>query len=372
MVCGCGASHGSPGDLAIPDGGGADLGTAPLPGADLAALPGADLASPPVAVPDLAAPDLAPVIGTDATVTLFDHVLFSWDGQHNNRESRAGVNLPDGAYSRITLHLALDCPGGGCDPYDRLSTIGIVEGSGSAEQIIEVGRFATPFGIGGAWDIDVTDLAPLLAGARTVRGAIDTWVGNGQGWLLTAQLVYVGGLPKELPVAVLPLSWGNFNIGDPAHPVAAQLPPQSVTLPPGVTHAAVRLTVSGHGQGNRLDCAEFCSLQHTLSVDKAIVGHQQLWRSDCDQNPVQPQNGTWQYARAGWCPGADVKPWRIDLGAHAGPFTLGYAIDSYVNTCSPGPLCNTADCTLGNSCDYDGGNHTPPFYAFSAVVIAYR
>ena len=28
------------------------------------------------------------------------------------------------------------------------------------------------------------------------------------------------------------------------------------------------------------------------------------WRKDCDENPVSPQYGTWEYSRNGWCPGA--------------------------------------------------------------------
>jgi hypothetical protein len=305
----------------------------------------------------------------DSTVTLFDHTLFSWDGSADHRTNKANVTLPSGGtYKSITLHVELACPSGGCDPYDRFSSIGIVDGS----KVIEIGRWATPFGVGGSWDIDVTDLRPLLDGARTVQGFIDTWVGNGSGWLVTARLVYSAGTPARVPVAVLPLGWGNFNIGDPGQPTSSSVPAQSVTLPAGATGAAVRALVTGHGQGNQNNCAEFCDLQHSLSVNGATVQARSIWRNDCSSNPINNQNGTWQYAREGWCPGADVKPWTVDLGARQGTISVGYALATYVNQCRPGTGCNTSACVFGTSCDYDGGLHTQPYMALSALVIAYR
>jgi hypothetical protein len=338
------------------------------PTADLSPTP--DLAPP----ADLAVPP-EPGAGADATVSLFDKRLFAFDNSGNTREGTATVDLPSvGTYAKITLHVALTCPSGGCDPYDRIASIGVIQpgSDAGAASILEVGRFATPFGVAGAWDIDVTDLRPLLSGTVEIHGLIDTWVGNGKGWLLSAQLVYVGGVPANIPVAVLPLPWSNFNIGDPSQPVSTSLPPQMVTLPAGTTHAAVRVNATGHGQGNADNCGEFCTLNHSLLVNNLLQKQFAVWRDDCAQNPLNKQNGTWMYSRAGWCPGSDVKPITIDLGARSGPFSVGYAIDSYVNTCSPGATCNTASCTLGTSCDYDGGSHTTPFIDFSAVVIAYR
>jgi hypothetical protein len=348
-------------------------------------MPNEDLALPAVArdfammTPplDFAVPiDNTP--GADTTVVLFNKTLFSWDVTNDRRQSEAAVSLPpSGLYRQITLRIELTCPTDGCDPYDRRASIGIVDTTSGAKQYFEIGRFATPFGVGGAWNVDVTDLRPLLSGSRTVHGFIDTWVGNGQGWLLTAKLIYVGGVPARVPVAVLPLPWNKlppedkFPIGDPSHPVSGSLPAQTVTLPPGATHAAVRVTVTGHGQGNNLNCGEFCSLTHTLLVDGAAVQSRAIWRSDCDQNPINNQGGTWKYARANWCPGADVKPWLVDLGGRTAPLKLTYGVSNYVNTCSPSN-CNQSTCALGTGCNYDSGLHTEPIEAFSALVIVYR
>lgn len=313
--------------------------------------------------------------GADATITIFDNRLFAFDNSGNTREGTATVDLPNsGTYAKITLHIALACPPKGCDPYDRIASIGVVQGANDAGalNVTEIGRFATPFGVGGSWDIDVTDLRPLLSGTVTMHGLIDTWVGNGQGWKLTAQLIYVGGIPTNIPVAVLPLPWSNFNIGDPTQPVSSSLPAQTLTLPAGATRAAVRIQATGHGQGNADNCGEFCTLSHTLLINNLLEKQFSVWRDDCAQNPVNNQKGTWMYDRAGWCPGSDVKPITVDIGPRAGSFSVGYAIDSYVNTCSPGPQCDTSTCVFQTPCDYDGGGHTQPYIDFSAVVIAYR
>jgi hypothetical protein len=99
-----------------------------------------------------------------------------------------------------------------------------------------------------------------------------------------------------------------------------------------------------------------------------------LWRDDCQTTAVSGQNGTWQYSRAGWCPGADVRPWTVDVTsdlAGAASAMFQWSVDSYENTCRPGVTTCTG-CTLGTGCDYDGGNHTEPYFAASTVLIAYR
>jgi hypothetical protein len=211
-------------------------------------------------------------------------------------------------------------------------------------------------------------LRPLLAGSRTLRAHIDTWAG---GWTLTAKLVYVGGIPADDPVWFKPMPWSNFAIGDPKQPIASSVPAQAVALPPWVSHAAVRVLVTGHGQGASDNCGEFCQLNNAFSVDGQTVAQQLLWRSDCGQNPIQ-SHGSWWYNRAGWCPGADVKPWRVVLGARPNPFQLSYSLQDYVNTCSK-DNCVQSTCPFANeSCIPDNAGHTDPYYAFSAVVIGYR
>lgn len=322
--------------------------------------------------------------GPDASVTAFDaaHVFFlGWDPGQNLRSIDVDVELPDAAlgYEVATLELGLGCPDGACDWWDRAGYIGVVEDAGTEqERVIEIARFMTPYRVGGTWSIDVSGLRPLLSGTRTLRVFIDTWVGpghaNGNGWLVDARFDFVGGVPAELPIEVIPLwAYSEATAGDPALPVDGQLEPVTVAIPAQASRVELRSIITGHGQGNADNCAEFCQLEHGYLVGSAAV-QRTVWRDDCADNPINDQQGTWTYPRAGWCPGADVIAWVEDVTAGVEPGTdvqVLYDLSSYENTCRPdSPVC--MGCALGTGCEYDGGNHTPPTVKMSAVLVVYR
>jgi len=321
------------------------------------------------------------VPGTDAAVTPFDETPVYFTGADNQRFVDASATFPDeGLYSQIVLHLTLACPSGGCDPWDRFGSLGVVTAPGATpeeDEVIEIARFITPFGVGGSWDIDVTDLRPLLSGDVTLQAFIDTWVGPGSpygdGWLLTASFEMTGGIPAKIPVAAIPIWRRSYVVyGDPAKPIEGSALPQDVTLP-AASSWALRTFVTGHGQGNAQNCAEFCGKTHTVTVG-ATAHDQEIWRTDCAETAVPGQMGTFQYSRAGWCPGADVFPWTLDVTADVAggsSITIGYGVEDYVNTCRPdSPMCQ--GCTLGTGCDYDGGAHTEPNFQLSSLLVAYE
>lgn len=320
-------------------------------------------------------PDAA--IGEDVTVTAFsgEHVYF---GAENRRTVDAEVSFPDAGqhFSSVTLRLGLRCPTGGCDWWDRLGHLSIVRpGEGGDDAVeLEIARFITPYRVPGPFEVDVTDLQRVLEGDLTIRVFIDTWVGpghaNGAGWLVDASFDFVGGTPSpgEDPYAVVPL-WAPQSVvyGDPARP--AELA-QTVEIPEGTTGARIVSYITGHGQGNAGNCAEFCSRFHTFTVGDQIVDAA-IWRDDCATTAVPGQQGTWMYPRAGWCPGAIVHPWSEDVAVAPGLLEVSWAVEAYENTCRPdAPTC--AGCTLGTGCDYDGGNHTEPRYELSALLVLLR
>lgn len=315
-----------------------------------------------------------PTPGVDTVVTPFDktHVYFA--GEDNKRIVDLPATFPsEGVYSSIVLHLSLDCPSGGCDSWDRFASIGIVTAKGGTQEedeVIEVARYITPYKVKGTWDIDVTDLRPILAGDVTMRAFIDTWVGPGSpygaGWLVTASFEMKGGVPAKVPSAVVPV-WNRRYVvyGDPMKPVAESVPAADVALPEG-TSFALRTLVTGHGQGNASNCAEFCAQDHTLTAG-AAASTEHVWRTDCADTGVPGQQGTWKYSRAGWCPGADVRPWVLDITAEAAgkaSINIAYSVEGYENTCRP-DAATCEGCTLGTGCAYDGGSHTEPNYQLS-------
>lgn len=351
------------------------------------------------AVPGDGGPFLTP--GPDGSVVAFDKTLVCFGNGGTGPCSRTvdqQVDFPStGAFSKITMNVTLTCPSNGCDPWDRAGSIDLVQAAavdGGAETLIELGRFMTPFGITSgvnsppSWNIDVTELRPLLAGTVTLRVFIDTWVpqGNaaayGGGWLVGTTFEMTGGLATKAPVVVLPIwSWVTTNreptevvYGDPNYPIATSVPPQSIQLPAGPTSWGVRSTITGHGQANLDNCSEFCSRDHWWTVG-AMMNKSTVWRTDCSSYPSE---GTYQYSRGGWCPGASVIPWDFDVTSQvsaSGPTTFTYGVDAYLNTCnasanSDGGLCT--GCSSGESCAYDGSDHTQPFYYVSSLLIGFE
>jgi len=314
--------------------------------------------------------------GEDEVVTVFDkeHVYF---GDENRRTVDVAVSFPEEGltYESIVLGLALSCPNELCDHWDRYGTLGIVRNPGADdEQFLEVARFITPYRVGGVWNYDVTDLRPLLTGDVTFRVHIDTWVGpghqQGEGWLVDVLAQFDGGVPAREVLDVAPVWYQNFGAGNPDNPPSGQVEPQEVATPAEATGFALRSLITGHGFGNTNNCAEFCPLEHGYSVNNQ--GHQKtVWRDDCMETGVPGQQGTWTYPRAGWCPGADVRVWEIDVSADitpGEPANIAYALSDYENTCLPeAEPC--MGCTAGASCN-DG--HGQPYYYMSALLVSYR
>jgi hypothetical protein len=334
-------------------------------------------ATPPPAPPaPPAVPDGPPRPGPDTTVTPFSgaHVYFL-GGMDNKRTQDVPAAFPAMplAYQKITLKFALRCPpGGGCDHWDRRGSLGIVRKVDGQDAVTEVLRFMTPYRAPASWTVDVTALRPLLSGEVMVRVFIDTWVGpghaSGDGWLVDASFEMQGGLPARLPVAVIPL-WDEmrFDYGDPAKPVAAAVPPRQPAIPADARAVELRAIITGHGQGNLNNCAEFCPRTHTFRIGETSFDRM-LWRDDCARTGAPNQAGNTRSPRAGWCPGADVLPWVVDVSAAARPgATVGYQVTPYENTCRPdAPVCGCG------SCPYNNAGHTAPYYWFSAALIVYR
>lgn len=357
------------------------------------AAPAVEPAPTPSATASDGASDPFAAPGTSVEIAGFAETPVYFTGTENRRTVDASASFPErGAFESITLTLTLGCPSKKCDAWDRAGTIGLVlsEGGPGPEDdvVVELARFMTPYGVGGSWTVDLTDLRPLLVGERKLRGFIDTWVGpghaQGNGWLLTASFSMRGGKPAREPVAAIPL-WqravDGVAVGDPQKPLAASLKELELTLPVAgrpASSVAVRSFVTGHGQGNANNCAEFCKLTHTVGVGAERVSSE-IWRADCRATGAPGQQGSWTASRAGWCPGADVRPWTadfvaVDPAALAGkaPLRVSYAVGAYENTCRP-DACTASTCAFGQTtCGYDGGMHTEPSVRVSSVLVAYR
>jgi len=270
-----------------------------------------------------------------------------------------------GAYSSIIAHLDVSCPSvpGGCDDWDRLAWVEVKAPNGEWVELI---RYITPYGVACDHQIDVTDFASILQGNVEVRMYIETW-GTG-GWKMDLDFAYAAGTPTHLYSTVQKVWRGNYNFGDPAD----LQPVDTVTMTPATnaTAASLRLVTTGHGWGenNTGNAAEFFHAIHHVYVNGQPFA-QDLWNI-CNPNPdgCSPQNGTWQYARAGWCPGTIAPPFSYNLTSllNGEALQLAYTFqESYVDNCN----AHNPNCVSGVTCpDCNAGYN--PYYPVSAYLIS--
>ncbi len=284
------------------------------------------------------------------------------------------------AYNQVLMHIDLNCPPGGCDPWDRYANIAIVKADGST---VEIGRYITPYGIGTCgWTLDVSDYREMLTGDVTLRSGIETFSG---GWSLNLDFEFVEGTQDYTHINVQNLwhgfdsgtnrNYSNYQVGDTLW-TSDNLPDRNVLIPANAEQVIFKVSNTGHGQGNTLNAAEFRPVNHVIKVDGQTVHTHDMWKDDCNQNPCSPQNGNWEFGRAGWCPGQEVAAVNFDITEHITPgesATLDYVLDPYLNKCSPlYPDCNPAtDCAFGTQiqCGYDGQLHTAPHYKMAIQLI---
>ena len=282
-------------------------------------------------------------------------------------------------FEKVWLHYTLNCPESpaDCDPWDRIGNLAIVTPSAA----IEIARVITPYDITAedrpgecSWLIDVTGYQSALRDSVTLRSYIETWIGENRGWQVTAVFEFVEGKPKFEPFAVQNLWLADRLIyGDPGQPVTKWIQPIDFQPDPRTDSVIVRMIITGHGQGNTENAAEFSVKQHYLDVNGTTFSHE-LWRDDCAKNPCSPQGGTWIYERAGWCPGSAVVPWDINITQFiqsGKTINLNYHIEPYVNQCRP----NNPDCRASEDCpdcNYNYLGHTEPFYMVQTQVIQYK
>lgn len=300
------------------------------------------------------------------TVQVFQDVVIDFGS--TAREFEAYYELPQsvGMYDMITANLDVSCPAvtGGCDDWDRYATIQVLDPKGEWVEII---RYITPYGVPCNHSIEVTDYAYLLQGIVKFRVFIDTW-GTG-GWNINLSLDYNAGTP-DYKYNYVKAFWANvYDFGN-----FANLQPVeqfSHTFSPNTLSAKLKLMITGHGWGasNTGNAAEFFNATHHIHVDGTSTFTQPIFQL-CNPNPdgCQPQNGTWAYNRAGWCPGAISQgdDYSLDSYIGGGSIDLDYIFhESYVDLCHP----NHPDCESGVTCADCNEGYNPHYYVSAKLIL---
>ena len=306
------------------------------------------------------------IIFSDTTIVAFESVHQSFGNLGNNRTIIDTIHFPHSneAYSDIIMNVSLECPTGGCDPWDRKAKIDAMH----LNQWFEIGRYVTPYGVECGWQFDVTDYRSILQGQVILRSYIDTWVQPG--WLVNIDFDFISGTPEHHFTSIRNVWNYNYVVyGDTTNPV--NISTINEYIPNDAEEVNLRMITTGHGQGNTDNAAEFSLKIHDIFLNDELAYMHNFWRGDCEYNDCSPQNGTWQYDRAGFCPGDKVTPQDFGLLDFIYPgetVKLDYILEDYFNYCSPNnPDCvNGATCTL---CAYNNSGHTEPYYYIGSHLI---
>lgn len=267
-----------------------------------------------------------------------------------------------GAFDEITATLDITCPPGGCDPWDRVSGIEVKGHNGEWYEII---RYITPYGVACGSSIDLTDFMSLLQGKVAFRFYLGT---QGNGFEYTLNLSYKEGIPAQAYSTVTRMWYKTYPFGDPANLQPCEV--FEVEFPENTETAMIKLVATGHGWGdnNTGNAAEFHRDIHHIHLNGTQTFAQDNWL-DCNPNPdgCQPQNGTWFYDRAGWCPGA-IAPWfdyNMTPFVGSGKIEYKYIFDEdYMDVCHP----NNPNCFSGIHCPNCDDGFNPHLIVASYLI----
>jgi hypothetical protein len=218
-----------------------------------------------------------------------------------------------------------------CGEWDYITrTVVYVHKKDTTEEF-ELDNFITPYGKrlelngnkGWTWYYDVTDYAPLL------KGEVDIASGNTQE-LLDMKFLFIPGTPDRNVISIENIypagSYKYDKLSDDE-----VLKPVKIILNPDAKGYKIRARISGHGHFGPRNCCEWESKTHSYYMSGEMIFRWNVWK-DCGLNPIFPQGGTWQFDRAGWCPGTPVDTYDFELTNKVIPgdtIELDYGIEAY-------------------------------------------
>ncbi|MEK0421230.1 MAG: T9SS C-terminal target domain-containing protein [Bacteroidetes bacterium] len=245
-------------------------------------------------------------------------------------------------YQKAFAELTFKCaPGLKCGEWDYLNYIYLCNRRGAENDSLgwEIMRFITPYGFywdqnwNHTWVFDITDFAHLLHDSVQIMYQHTGYEANhDRGWEISLKFNLVEGTPwrdvKNITrFYTRSVGYGNDTLFD------KNVPEDTFTLGEETDLMRFKILQTGHGMDKPENCAEFCPKRRYIVLDGAVADESWVWRDDCGENPVFPQAGTWLYDRAGWCPGAEVREYNLDIAATPGStHRMDLDMESYKTT----------------------------------------
>ena len=258
----------------------------------------------------------------------FSNKRLAWGSGYSQAASQNfDLHSDNSNIESIMMYIRLECPSGGCDPWDRFANI-LVKNS-DTNQWYEMARHITPYGVGNSvldrgLEVDVTDFKSLLVGNVELKTYAETWVSSG--WVISLEFDFLAGEPDYKYYQITPVIQFNNNSlsGVPygGENGVTELDEtkfdlkKSISLGSNIKSAHFRTIISGWGHATPADsdgraCAEWCFRTHKIKIDNTDKFNHYMGPIGCSSNPITNQGGNWSPDRAGWCPGM-VVPVRID------------------------------------------------------------
>ncbi len=268
-------------------------------------------------------------------VKVYDHELLSGTVEKD-------VTLPDAVtmakFDTLEVDLNMACPmkdkfeewqisqelkpeNYNCGPWDYIVQIDLLDDDGKTWR--ELARFISTYHRAGRYLVDASQALPMLAkgGKRHIRYTISPpWNLQTYDTQMTWRFVESGKGMRPTQAAFL-YAGGAFN----ADYNTNHATPVMVTIPRTAKKVELRAIITGHGGVAPDNCSEFCNHQHEFTVGGKIflkqfddtIGDDEGCLKQIDKGVVPNQSGTWWLGRGGWCPGAQVTPWVVDVTAQA-------------------------------------------------------
>lgn len=280
-----------------------------------------------------------------AEATVFESAMVHFNPDTTALYSRPGLGHEDNGRVAVTHVLLPDDPPAGRiqarftihpvprterEVWDRWDRAGSLRLAVDGYPDLEIVRFITSYGGRTDHIVDVSELAPLLRGRRTMKAFIDTW--SSPAWRVDFSLSFEPDTLYTPPVWVRPVFFtDSFNAHDFGDGAGVE-----VIVPDGLSRVVLRYLTTGHCTDGR-GADEFVAKANVISVNGVVVHRFHPWRDDCrrfrDRNPYTARwtTGYWSsdYSRSGWCPGDEVLPLELDLSDHlvAGRHTVRFVIE---------------------------------------------
>jgi hypothetical protein len=254
---------------------------------------------------------------------------------------------------QVTCHLAP----GDCSEWDRIAYVHVCDDA-ECTTANELVRWITPYSRPGTrrWLLEASPLLPLLGdgGTKTLRVTMGPPWEEATPRVVSVSLRLQSSGEARASEALLAFRGGEFN----ADYNAGQTP-FVFTPPADATRVELVTIVSGHGQTERDNCAEWCNHVHDFSIGGSVhtidhegqAGQARGCADRAGEGVVPGQWGNWAPSRAAWCPGLPVAPTVMDITADV---VLG------------------EENTVAYAARFDGGEPRGGSMDLSTYVVVYR